>query len=110
MSLIDHALLDELAELLGPQLSAILATYRAQVATYHAELTQALDAGDLDAVRRAAHGLKGASASVGATALHDAMQHIEHAARDGDAARAHEGLAALPAVLEATLAALPGGA
>ncbi|HMS02250.1 MAG TPA: Hpt domain-containing protein, partial [Gemmatimonadaceae bacterium] len=87
-----------------------LATYRTQVVTYQAELTQALDAGDLDAVRRAAHGLKGASASVGATALHDAMQAIEHAARDGDTTRTRDGLAALPAVLDATLAALPGGA
>lgn len=106
MSLIDRALLDELADLLGPQLAPILATFRTQVGVYQDELARAAAAGDFEALRRAAHGLKGAAASVGATALHEAMQTLEHAATQGDTATADATLTALPALARDTLAAL----
>lgn len=106
MSLIDRTLLDELADLLGPQLAPILATYRTQVGSYQDELTRAAAANDFEALRRAAHGLKGASASVGATALHDAMQALEHAAARGDGVAATAALSALPALARDTLEAL----
>ena len=106
MSLIDRALLDELADLLGPQLAPILATFRTQVEAYQHEITRAAAAREFDALRRAAHGLKGASASVGATALHDAMQTLEHAATLGDVASVDATIGTLPGLARDTLAAL----
>lgn len=57
-------------------------------------LDEALRAGDLDAIVQVAHRIKGSSGMVGATALADAAQRIERAARDGSLEQLEAGKAA----------------
>jgi len=47
-------------------------------------LKKAADEGDLEAVRRSAHSLKGSSANIGANALQESMKSIEAACADED--------------------------
>ena len=66
---------------------------------------EGLDAGDADAVRRAAHSLKSSSGNVGALAVMEAAGRLEDAAERGDGL---EVLAALLSAMESALqAALP---
>lgn len=66
---------------------------------------EGLEAGDADAVRRAAHSLKSSSGNVGALAVMDAAGRLEDAAERGDGL---EALAALLSAMESALqAALP---
>ena len=67
------------------------------------ELERAHDAGDADAIRRTAHGLKGASQNVGATAMADLCRSLET-----DPAVASTALAGLRDAFEQTLEALRG--
>ena len=62
--------------------------------------------GDVPALARAAHQLKGAAASLGLVALQAAAEDIERAARTADAARWAAPLAALPRLLVASRTAL----
>ena len=48
------------------------------------EIKQCLDIGDIDEVARLAHGLKGASANIGADALHERTVAIGLAIKNGD--------------------------
>ncbi len=71
-----------------------------------ASLDAALAAGDAVAARRAAHSLKGAAATIGATALRDAARALEAELATG---AAPEGLQPCKAVLAAELATLKSG-
>ncbi len=79
-------LVDELA-------AVFIQTTEASLAT----LKQALDAGDADTVRTEAHALRGAAASVRATALQDGAARIESCAERDDLVAAAQELAALDA-------------
>ncbi|EME71242.1 sensor protein gacS [Paramagnetospirillum caucaseum] len=71
-------------------------------------------AGDLDKVRREAHTIKGAAASLGLPAIRDCCLALEQAARAGEGAEPlladlHRRIESLPGQLAATPYALPGG-
>jgi len=66
-------------------------------------------AGDLQALHRAAHALKGAAGSIGGRLLHQALARLDAAASDGDAATAALLVPAIRPLAERTLAALRGG-
>ena len=63
---------------------------------------QALAAGERDSLRREAHAVKGAAASLGLLSIRDACLRLEEAAKSG------EGMDDSLAAFEAVLAALPG--
>ncbi len=69
-------------------------------------LRQAVEAGDVPATRRTAHVLKGAAATLGATALAGLCDYIEATARTGTVAAAAELLHDVAAESERTSAAL----
>ncbi|RAU20936.1 sensor protein gacS [Paramagnetospirillum kuznetsovii] len=81
---------------------------RARVTGSH----EAQEQGDMDRVRREAHTIKGAAASLGLTAIRDACLTAENAARGGQnvgaaVAGLDAAVEALPAILATTVYALP---
>ena len=64
-------------------LAELIAEYRSDGTTRVADMRAALAAGEAEDLRRAAHTLKGSSASLGAVGLADACRAIEAAAREG---------------------------
>ncbi|HTX06826.1 MAG TPA: Hpt domain-containing protein, partial [Steroidobacteraceae bacterium] len=55
----------------------LLATFRASALSSLAEMREALDAGDRERLRRAAHKLKGGSDNIGATRLRELAAQLE---------------------------------
>jgi len=83
---VDDAVLAEVLESTGGDrefLDELIATYLDDVPRQLAALRQAASAGTPDAVARAAHALKGASASLGAAGLAERSRVFELAARAG---------------------------
>jgi two-component system sensor histidine kinase/response regulator len=64
-----------------------------------AEIREAISSGDARRLEREAHGLKGAAANFGAEPVVAAALHLEQLGRQGQAAGAEPGLAALEAAL-----------
>lgn len=88
-SVLCPATLRELLDVGGPPLLADLARLFLEDAEVRvADLVAALDRGDLDGVRTAAHALKSGAASVGALPLSGALQQLESEAGSGDEDRA----------------------
>lgn len=85
---IDWARLDELRRMEAegmPGLAArLVRTYFENSRRLLAELQVAMDAGDADGVRRAAHSIKSTSANVGANALSQIARVLEHGAQEAD--------------------------
>ena len=77
-----------------------------QIATDRESIAQALQAGDTDAVFKAAHRIKGACGLIGAVTAFNASRTLEAAGRAGDLAACHEQNTALQAACEALLPAL----
>ena len=92
-----------LRDLLGEDAEAvaeILAEYLKDVPRQLQALDAALGEGDLEAAKRRAHTIKGASANVGATALRAAAYDVERAAAAGDGAGASDLAGSLARELE----------
>jgi HPt (histidine-containing phosphotransfer) domain-containing protein len=64
-------------------LGELVAAYRTDGQSRLADMRAALKAGDSEGLRRAAHTLKGSSASLGANDLAEACREVEAAARGG---------------------------
>ena len=75
------ALLRDLDDGEGAVLGEIIDEYLVQTANGRDDLVRVLDAGDLHGLARAAHGLKGASANVGANGLAEICAQLEARAR-----------------------------
>jgi PAS domain S-box-containing protein len=113
---------DAVADLLEPQtidmlrelkktssdeiLLELLDIFRLQTPTLLADIYNALDARDTDALERAAHTLKGSALNLGARMFAGQCLKIEQAAQDGDFARAEASVPALQHCFETSLAAL----
>jgi CheY-like chemotaxis protein len=69
----------------------------------YAEITDALDAGDIKLAHRLAHTLKGVAAMVGKNALKDAAREVEQSLKNGENNATVESLANLDAELAAVL-------
>jgi len=106
VDLIDKDLLTELGDMLGARLDAVIATFVGHLPTYIAEIEHAVAAGDLSTVRAVAHKLKGGAGAIGATPLSDAAAALERAASDGTEQAIPTLAAPLPALAQATIAAL----
>jgi HPt (histidine-containing phosphotransfer) domain-containing protein len=83
---IDDAAFAQALEMVGGDrtfLTELVDTYRIDGAERIAEMRAALAAEAAADLQRAAHTLKGSSATLGAVELADACREVEHAARDG---------------------------
>jgi CheY-like chemotaxis protein len=81
---VDRGTLDRLAENMGrPFVAELIDTFRDDARELIATLRRAVPAGDLDAIRRAAHSLKSTSESLGATGLAALARDFEATARAG---------------------------
>lgn len=79
---LDEVLLSELRGILDEEFPALIATYIQDSRVRLEELQQAFQQGNAEAVRKAAHSLKGASANLGLVYLTDLCQTLEMAARE----------------------------
>ena len=106
MDLIDQDALRQLAVDLPPEdLQLVMQTFRADTERLNAAMDAAGQAGDAAAWRRAAHGLAGAAAAVGAIGVEGlARQAMAHAAIEPGAAA--DAMRELRAVTDTTLQAL----
>lgn len=90
MSAIDHAILDEMAEIMGEEFPDLVRTYLESAPGLIQQLEAAAQQDGVDALIGPAHSLKASSNDLGATQLAEIAQNIEHAARAGnDSARDH---------------------
>ena len=106
---IDPAALAELFESVGGDaefVGEVVDAYLADVPVQLASMRAALAAGDLVALGRAAHTLKGNSRNVGATALSEIARGLEEQARGGDASGAGERIEAADRAFRGVTAAL----
>ncbi len=89
----DRNKLAELQELTGGDpawVSELLETYVADTRARLVELREAVRAGSVPRVQRAAHGIKGSSGNVGAVRMADTCHRLESVERDGSADRMDE--------------------
>jgi HPt (histidine-containing phosphotransfer) domain-containing protein len=107
--ILDHAVLDELRAMGGPDndlLKEVVTEFFADAPQQLHNLRAAFDAGDTGAVERVAHRLKGSALAVGARQLAALCSSVESAARDGDGGRASASAEGLDRELQAARAAL----
>jgi HPt (histidine-containing phosphotransfer) domain-containing protein len=83
-SILDAAILDDLACLDETLVADVVQSFLADVPVRIAALRGQISAEDAHGVARAAHGLKGSALAVGAVALRDVCVAIERAAQSGD--------------------------
>lgn len=110
LPVLDQEILAGLRELSGTGdddfLGMLLARFCEGYRALRGELAAALDAGDRELAERAAHSIKGSAANVGAARLSAVANDLQELAEEGELVRAKDGLGALDAEAEATLAAL----
>jgi two-component system sensor histidine kinase/response regulator len=100
---VDLDVLDALAaDIEAETVVAILEKFMEDARARHANAAQAAPSGDMEKVRREAHTIKGAAASLGLLAVRDSCLALEQAARAGD------GVAPLLTELGNRIEALPG--
>jgi len=106
--LLDQALVAELEQLGGEVLSNAVRVYADQATGQLSELTIAIGRGETLTVAKAAHKLKGASRTLGATQLANIASELEATAKAGDLSAADELLDGLRSGLDETMKALDG--
>jgi len=84
-------LVDEDPEFLG----SLVDTFLRDCSAYLDDIRTAVEEGDADALRREAHGLKGAAGNMQAQATKEAARRLENIGRTGDLDRAPEALTQL---------------
>lgn len=97
--LIDYSVLNMVVEDSAAQ-PRVLQDFLTHIRADHLKLSEVFKQGDPVIVENTAHRMKGASRMVGATYLAKACEAIEHAARDGDMAKAGNAKAALDEALD----------
>ena len=106
---IDWARLDELAEYddeAGTMVREVLDSFLGDLSAMVSELIQATAVGALDNIKKAGHKLKGAAGNLGARALQQTAQAMEHDAAEGRLAQCQSAAATLEGLRSATVAAL----
>ena len=86
MSVFDAAIVEEAFGDDHPSLGAFLRSVRASLGAHCERVREAIHAGDADAVRKAAHALRGSSGHVGGSRLAKIAERFEMLARDGSIA------------------------
>jgi len=105
-AVLDDTIVDELSDF-GPEFIAELVdAFDAQLVGMYAELETGLAAGDAEAVRRAAHLLKGSAGTIGLARAAAWASHLETLAKAGAVPAAAASVAQLRVAVEAGQAAL----
>jgi HPt (histidine-containing phosphotransfer) domain-containing protein len=103
----DRGVMDQLREDLGDgPVREVVATFLDRTPATLAELRAAASRNDVEAIRRAAHAVKGTSATLGAKRLADECAELERMARSGDVPDATARVAAVEASYHGAKAAL----
>ena len=105
MKYLDNAVLDELFEALGEELYEITTFFLDQLDDQVAGISQCFADGDLQALSRQAHALKGSAANMGATELSEIAAKLERLARSGDQAAVAPLMNSLPDIAAHTISA-----
>lgn len=82
---LDEALFEELRDILEDEFPVLISTYIHDSGLRVNDLRAAMTLGDADAVRKAAHSLKGSSANLGLVYLANLCRIVEDEARAGKA-------------------------
>jgi signal transduction histidine kinase/CheY-like chemotaxis protein len=108
-ALLDAGVLRELEEMAGPAgvgfMRRVFGLYRDNVPRVRAELTRAVEAGEAEALARAAHALKSMSHNMGARQVAAAAEAIERHARETGLPRADQ-METLFRLIDATMASV----
>ncbi|HBF07470.1 MAG TPA: Hpt domain-containing protein [Gammaproteobacteria bacterium] len=88
MSAIDVDMVEDLRSMLGDDFELFLTTFRNDMDVRCQAIAEAVSQADSDAVRRAAHSLKGSSSNLGAVELSSACATLETQAHEGNLANA----------------------
>ena len=84
MRYLDEGLLDELRDILDEEFPVLVATYVQDSAVRVQDMQAAQAQGDMDALRKSTHSLKGASANLGLELLTDLCRALEEAVMAGN--------------------------
>ncbi|MGE8225717.1 MAG: ATP-binding protein [Stenotrophomonas sp.] len=82
-SVLERSVLDELFEIAGEEISAIISVFLEETPQLVRDLQEAAVMPDLQRLGQLAHSLKSSSANVGVLALSEAARRLEHGARNG---------------------------
>ena len=91
----DLMFLQELQELMGEDMDQLLDTFEESMVEQMPKMKKAIAEGHSDELRRLAHTMKGASASVGGQALSDCLYELERCASRGELDQARQFLGAV---------------
>lgn len=80
---LNQELLEELRMIMEDDFSSLMETFLTESARQYDEAKVAWSAGDMDALRRSAHTLKGSCGNIGAVALQGSCETLETTATDG---------------------------
>ena len=106
-TVIDPATFDGLKEMVGDDfIGELVETFFDESPGMLADMSQALDSGDAETFRRAAHSLKSNSASFGATRLSELAREMEYLGRDEKLDEAGPKMPQLESAYEEAVAAL----
>jgi two-component system, sensor histidine kinase and response regulator len=106
---LDQSTISALRDTLTSEMRAqLITTFEGSLPKCLAEIEDALTRGDSVELRRAAHRLKGSSATLGAVRLEQACQALQHTGRDSDAPVDQTQVEDLQTVAAEALAALRG--
>lgn len=89
-------------------LASLVETFRTDCAAYLDAIQEAVDTDDAEALRRKAHGLKGAAANMQAEAVRAAAHRLEELGREEDLGRAPEALQRLEGAVDRLMPVLEG--
>ena len=110
--ILDHAVVDGLRELGGPEdpglLEELVGLFLSEAPGYVEDILAGLESADLERVRRASHALKSSSANMGASCLSTLARAIESSAKAGDVDLLREQSCALGGVFGRTVEELSG--
>jgi HPt (histidine-containing phosphotransfer) domain-containing protein len=84
LPLLDEEIVGTLREVMGEDFSLLIDTYIRDSCERIKALSQSIESGDADEVRRCAHSFKGSSSNIGAVRLADACRLLEAQALSGD--------------------------
>lgn len=83
-SVIDAAIFNDVRELMEEDMDSFIDTFVANSPKMIQQITECLEAGDIECVYLSAHQLKGGSGSIGAIKLSDLAFQIEKAGKTGE--------------------------
>lgn len=108
---IDRAAIDKLLDMIGgdpEDLQELIDEFNEETPAIVATMDSAAQAGDMDALRIAVHGLKSNGRDMGALALADLCADLEHACKDGTVTDPVGQVSAIKAELTRATTALSG--